>query len=62
LVFTRLPHLLNEGCLRECYRSLGKEKACGIAVAVTGDWLKRRVREICQHGSVRGVDACCRVR
>ena len=28
--FTRLAHLLNVEFLRECYRSLGKEKACGI--------------------------------
>jgi group II intron reverse transcriptase/maturase len=30
LVFTSLAHLLNVEFLRECYRSLGKEKACGI--------------------------------
>jgi RNA-directed DNA polymerase len=29
-VFTSLAHLLNAEFLRECYRSLGKEKACGI--------------------------------
>ena len=29
-VFTSLAHLLNAGFLRECYRSLGKEKAGGI--------------------------------
>ncbi len=29
-VFTSLAHLLNVGFLRDCYRSLGKEKACGI--------------------------------
>jgi len=29
-VFTSLAHLLNVEFLRECYRSLGKEKACGI--------------------------------
>ena len=29
-VFTSLAHLLNVGYLRECYRSLGKEKAAGI--------------------------------
>ena len=28
--FTSLAHLLNAEFLRECYRSLGKEKACGI--------------------------------
>ena len=28
--FTRLAHLLNVAFLRECYKSLGKEKACGI--------------------------------
>lgn len=28
--FTSLAHLLNVEFLRECYRSLGKEKACGI--------------------------------
>jgi len=28
--FTRLAHLLNVEFLRGCYRSLGKEKACGI--------------------------------
>jgi len=31
-------------------------------VAVPGDWLKSRVRAIRTHGSVRGVEACCRVR
>jgi RNA-directed DNA polymerase len=30
LRFTSLAHLLNTGFLRECYLSLGKEKACGI--------------------------------
>jgi RNA-directed DNA polymerase len=30
LQFTSLAHLLNAGFLRECYRSLGKEKAAGI--------------------------------
>jgi RNA-directed DNA polymerase len=30
LQFTSLAHLLNTGLLRECYMSLGKEKACGI--------------------------------
>ena len=30
LVFTSLAHLLNVEFLRECYRSLGKEKASGI--------------------------------
>ena len=29
-VFTRLAHLLNGEFLRECYQSLGKEKAGGI--------------------------------
>ncbi len=29
-VFTSLAHLLNEEFLGECYRSLGKERACGI--------------------------------
>jgi RNA-directed DNA polymerase len=28
--FTSLAHLLDEAFLRDCYRSLGKEKACGI--------------------------------
>ncbi len=28
--FTSLAHLLNSEFLRGCYRSLGKEKACGI--------------------------------
>ena len=28
--FTSLAHLLNAEFLRGCYRSLGKEKACGI--------------------------------
>jgi RNA-directed DNA polymerase len=30
LVFTRLAHLLNVEFLRGCYKSLGKEKACGV--------------------------------
>ena len=30
--FTSLAHLLDEEFLRECYKSLGKEKACGIVV------------------------------
>ena len=67
-VFTSLAHLLNVEFLRECYRSLGKEKAAGIdgrsvlTVAVVGDWRKSRVRAIRTHGSVRGVEAGCKVR
>ena len=29
-MFTSLAHLLNGEFLRECYESLGKEKACGV--------------------------------
>jgi len=29
-VFTSLAHLLNREFLGECYRSLGKERACGV--------------------------------
>jgi len=64
--FTSLAHLLNVEFLRECYKSLGKEKACGIdgvpTVAVAGVRLKSRVWEIHKHGSVRGVEAGSTVR
>jgi hypothetical protein len=59
--FTSLAHLLNVEFLRGCYRTLGKEKADSIngkfyfTVAVKGDWLKSRMREIFTSGSVRGV-------
>jgi hypothetical protein len=59
--FTSLAHLLNAEFLRGCYWILGKEKASGFnrrfyfTVAVKGDWLKSRMREIFKSGSVRGV-------
>jgi hypothetical protein len=36
-------------------RSVALTEDSHLTVAVKRDWLKSRVREICKHGSVRGV-------
>ncbi len=36
--FTSLAHLLDKEFLRECYRSLGKEKACGVDGVSWHEW------------------------